>query len=301
MDNFLFLPRSVAAALFDGAFAATSGLVMVGLWLSDDSEKKLVSGLSGKAAICAVAMLLALSAQACLETTTMIGSSDLAAIRGRLAEVLTGTHSGRALLCNGAIVILLLSMFAVRRVRQSRGGTMLLLGVLAILAATRAATGHPAADGDFTLPELVQFVHLVSIAIWSGGVVAAGFFVVPDLLRIKGTEALAEFARRLSQTVTIALLLIVLTGTYNSYRGLGGSVVPLVRTQWGSLLDIKILLVCLAIGMGAFNRRILRAGASLSERQAGSLARVLRMEATLMLLILGVSAFLANSSSPSSL
>jgi putative copper resistance protein D len=186
-------------------------------------------------------------------------------------------------------------MVLARRFRQSRTGTASLLSVLAVIAATRAATGHPAADGDFTLAELVQFVHLASIAIWSGGVIAAGFFILPELLHTQQIEAIRQFARRLSQTVTIALVLIVLTGVYNSYRGLGGSLVPLADTQWGILLDIKIVLVCLAITMGAFNRQMLQANRSLPALQAGRLARVLQIEAIVMMLVLGVSAFLANS------
>ncbi len=300
MDNFLFFPRSVAAALFDAAFAGASGLVIARLWLARDLEEESANGLRRKAIVCTALMLLGLSAQAVLSTATMIGSSSFAAVRAQFADVMTGTHAGRALLCNGAIALLLVMMAPVRRMWQSRPGTASLLTVLAILAATRAATGHPAADGDFTLPELMQFVHLASIAIWSGGVIAAGFFVLPELLRDQQIEAMAEFMRRLSQTVTVALLLIVLTGLYNSYRGLGGSLAPLVGTQWGDLLDIKIALVCVAVAMGAFNRRMLHANDSLSPLQARSLSRVLRMEAILMLLILCISAFLANSPPASS-
>jgi putative copper resistance protein D len=301
MDNFLFLPRSVAAALFDAAFAGALGLVIARLWLADDTDKKLVIGLRHKAVACACAMIVGLCAQAFLSTATMIGSSDFAVVRVQFAGVMAGTHAGRALLFSGAVAIVLLVMILVRRMWQSRIGTTSLLAALAVLAATRAATGHSAADGDFTLPELVQFVHLASIAIWSGGVITAGFFVLPELLRTKRIVAMTRFARRLSDTVTIAVVLIVLTGLYNSYRGLGGSLRPLVGTQWGDLLDIKAVLVCAALAMGAFNRRMLRANRSLSPVQAGEVARILRMEAAVMLLILSISAFLANSPPASSL
>jgi putative copper resistance protein D len=300
MDNFLFIPRSVAAALFDAAFAGASGLVIARLWLSDDSDEKLVTGLQRRAAACGFAMLAALFAQAWLSTATMTGSAELAEIRAQFAGVMTGTHAGRALLCNAAVALLLLVMIPVRRIWGSRAGVLSLSVVLAILAATRAATGHPAADGDFTLPELAQFVHLASIATWSGGVMAGGFFVLPELLRSQRVEAISRFMWRLSKTVTIALMLIVLTGLYNSYRGLGGSLAPLVGTQWGSLLDIKIVLVCAALTMGTINRQVLRANRSLSPVQARTVARILRMEAVVMLLILSVSAFLANSPPASS-
>lgn len=300
MDNFLFLPRSVAAAFFDAALAWASGLVIARLWLSRAPEEKLVNGLRRSAIACAWALLVGLCAQALLATATMIGSASFAAVRMQFVDVMTGTHAGRALLCNGVVSLLLLAMVPVRRLWNSRIGTAFLLTVFATLAATRAATGHPAADGDFTLPELVQFVHLASIAIWSGGVIAAGFFVLPELLLMQQIEAVAQFGRRLSNTVTVAVLLIVLTGLYNSYRGLGGSLRPLVGTQWGDLLDIKIVLVCVALTMGAFNRQILRANRSFLSVQARRVALILRLEAVVMLLVLCVSAFLANSPPASS-
>lgn len=300
MDNFLFFPRSVAAATFDVAFAGASGLTMARLWLARDLEDRLAKGLQHRAIACACAMPAALFAQAFLAVATMTGSSNSGSIRGQFVDVMTGTHAGRTLLWNSAIALLFLVMVLVRRLWQTRAGTASLLSLLVVLAATRAATGHPAADGDFALPELVQFVHLASIAIWSGGVMGAGLIVLPELLRGKQFEATGQFARRLSETVTIALLLIVVTGVYNSYRGLDGSLAPLVGTQWGILLDIKIVLVCLAITMGAFNRQMLRANRSLSALQARRLARVLQIEAIVMALILGVSAFLANSPPASS-
>jgi putative copper resistance protein D len=295
MDNFLFFPRSIAAALFDAAFAWASGLAMARLWLARDMEEKLAKGLQRRVIVCALAMLAGLFAQAFLAVATMTGSSSFTAVRDQFTDVMTGTHAGRALLCNTAIALVFLALTVVRGMWHSRVRTAVLLNILAVLAATRAATGHPAADGDFTLPELAQFVHLASIAVWSGGVIAAGFVILPELRGSQRFEAMAQFARRLSQTVTIALLLIVVSGVYNSYRGLGGSLAPLVGTQWGILLDIKIVLVCLAISMGAINRQMLRTNRDLSEPQARRLARVLRLEAIVMLLILSVSAFLANS------
>jgi putative copper resistance protein D len=295
MDNFLFFPRSAAAALFDAAFAGSSGLALAAFWLSSDLEEKLAKSLRRKVIVCAYAMLAALLAQAFLAVATMTGSSSFAAVQGQFADVMTGTHAGRVLLCNTVVALLLLVMVMVRRFWPSQAGTASLLSVLAILAVTRAATGHPAADGDFTLPELMQFVHLVSIAVWSGGVIASGFVIMPELLGGQQFETMGRFSRRLSQAVTIALLLIVLTGVYNSYRGLGGSLAPLVGTQWGILLDIKVALVCLAVAMGAFNRQMLRAHHRLSPHQASRLTLVLRIEAVVMVLILSVSALLANS------
>jgi putative copper export protein len=81
-------------------------------------------------------------------------------------------------------------------------GIALLLG----LTVYRTAFGHAASDGDFTLREFVQFLHLSSIAIWGGGIVIAGLVVVPHLAVTVKPEEVVQFGRRLSLTVTIALM-----------------------------------------------------------------------------------------------
>jgi len=295
MDNFLFLLRALAAAVSDITFAASFGLVIVSLWLQSDSEERLHGRLQRGLELCVAALLLALAAQTYLLTATMIGSSGFAAVWGQFVEVMTGTHAGRVLLCNCCVTLVLLGLLLVRRRWNTRTKAWTLLAVLIILAAIRAATGHPASDGDFRLPEFVQFFHLISIAIWTGGIIAAGFFVLPALLRAQQNGAIVAFLLTLSRAVTIALLVVVLSGIYNSYRGLDGSVAPLLRTQWGILLDLKIFLVCVAVAMGASNRRMLRRGRALSALHISRLVMVLRAEGVVMVLILLVSALLANS------
>jgi putative copper resistance protein D len=173
-----------------------------------------------------------------------------------------------------------------------------MLGVLALLAASRAASGHAAVDGGSSLAEISQFLHLASIAVWSGGVIASGLVVVPRLWRADRPEQVVTFTTRLSRVVTVALLVVVVTGAFNAYRGLGTSLLPLAHTQWGVLLTAKLALVLIAISIGAYNRRIVRAPVTFARTQAPQLVQALRWEAVVMLLILTISAFLANSATP---
>jgi len=291
MDNYLFLPRALAAAFYDAAFASALGLVLAKLWLARDAEPALHTRFRRTTFLCATSILLALCAQSYLTTATMIGASALADVRLQLATVLTDTHAGRNILaCTALVLVFLLALTSPRRA-QSGTDTWITLGLLTTLAAVRAASGHAAADGDFTLPEYVQFAHLISIAIWAGSVIAAGLIVLPTL---NPTDTLT-FTRKLSRTVTVALLFILLSGIYNSYRGLGGSLKPLATTQWGYLLDAKLALVLIALAMGALNRRTLQTNSTLTPQLSIRLTAVLRVEAIVMLLILILSAFLANS------
>jgi putative copper resistance protein D len=240
-------------------------------------------------------MLLAGLTQVYLTTATMIGSAAPDAVRSQITTVALETHAGKALLWNLFFLFILFLTLCIRRDWQRRATAWLLLTELVAVAVVRAGTGHAAANGDFTVSELVQFCHLISIAVWSGCVLAGGFLVLPGLLREQRAGDMTAFTRRLSRAVTFALVVVLLSGAYNSYVGLGGSFRPLAGTQWGVLLDIKLLLVLAAIAMGAANRRMLRGNRTLSVEQASALAATVRVEAIVMLAILTISAFLANS------
>jgi putative copper resistance protein D len=295
MENFLLLPRALAAALSDACFAALVGISLVRLWLGQEGLVELRAKLQRVSLACAGLLLLALGGQVFLATASMIGSTDLAAVRVQIGAVLTETHAGRNLIAQSCIVFALMLLLALRRGRDATADRWLSLALLVLLAAVRAASGHPASDGDFTLREYVQFVHLASIAVWAGGVIVAGLIVMPALLGERLADLMGAFLRRLSSAVTVALVFVVLSGVYNAWRGLGGSLHSLASTQWGNLLDAKMVLVLAALAMGFLNRRMLRRNPSLTLQEAGSLTTMLLAEAVVMLLILAVSAFLANS------
>jgi putative copper resistance protein D len=227
----------------------------------------------------------------------MTGSYQLRILLSELVDVTIGTHAGRVIVWSFACAVLALVCSKVFGQAKIRDRAM--LAVLALLAASRAASGHAAVDGGFSLAEVSQFLHLASIAVWSGGVIASGLVVVPGLWRANKPEQVVAFTTQLSRVVTVALLVVVVTGAYNAYRGLGASLLPLAHTQWGVLLTVKLALVFVAISIGAYSRRMARAPVSFARTQAAHLVQALRWEAVVMLLILTISAFLANSATPS--
>ena len=300
MDNFLLLPRVFASTVSDSAFAIAFGSTVACLWLNTE-DRALRTRLRTVTISSLVALIFAVGAQMLLQTATMIGSADLSSVRSQVSSVLTETHAGRALLSEFCWTFLPLILLLTRFGRQTRAGVWSTLTLLVFLAGIRSAIGHAAGDGDFTLPEFLQFIHLVSTAIWSGGVIVAGLVVLPALVKDQLAERVTSFTRLLSRTVTVALALIVLSGLYNAYRGLGGSIAPLTRTQWGEVLDLKLGLIVVALTLGALNRRMLRGDNSLPSQECTRLATIVRVEAGVMLLILTLSAWLANSPPANSL
>lgn len=296
MDNFLFWPRALAATLFDAGFAGAVGALLARVWLRGIDNAEVLERLRRVLVGCAAAMVVALPAQMWLTTATMVGSSSYMAVRAELWDVVGGTHAGRVLVPDFVLAVALLAVGLVRPLMRRGAGVGLGLGVVALLTAFRSATGHAAGDGDFTLAEAAQFLHLASIAVWAGGVMVAGWVVLPGL----GLDAMTRVGRRLSTTATWAIGFVALSGVYNAWRGLGlgeagSSLKPLVQTQWGGLLSVKSGLVLLALGLGLKNRLLLGRNPELAEADAKSFAGWMRVEAWVMAGILAVSGFLANS------
>lgn len=53
-----------------------------------------------------------------------------------------------------------------------------------------------------------------------------------------------------ARTVTIVLAMVGLSGIYNSWKRLGGSLSPLAHSAWGCMLLIKLSLALIALGHG---------------------------------------------------
>ena len=285
--------RVCAAAAFDVAYAASAGTLLNRLWLGGSitsaSEGRLRHWLTG----CSLLMLVAIPTQLFLLAASMTGDLSWKLAWSSLPDVVA-THAGRALTASFCFVPFLLASSLFSSALGRRAGTWAGIALVLGITVYRAAVGHAASDGDFTLRELVQFLHLSSIATWGGGVAIAGLVVVPQLAATSKSEEVIQFGRRLSHTVTIVLIVVVLSGIYNGWKGLGGSLAPLPHTAWGKMLIVKVCIVLLTLFHGGRVRLLLQNKRSLLPGRVAFIQRWLRAEAFLMICILIVSAWLAN-------
>jgi putative copper export protein len=175
-------------------------------------------------------------------------------------------------------------------IRATRGW---LLPVGAAAAATmwfHVEAGHAAA-GSRWFDMGVQWVHLLAVAIWIGGLLwlLLGF-------RRRNTGERAETIQRFSFLAGIALAAVVVTGILRALDEVGGpgSWRRLFDTSFGIALVIKIGLVAGLIALGARNRYVNVPGIAGGTRPVASLRRTVGAEVLLAAAILGVTGVLTQ-------
>ncbi|GAA2586754.1 copper resistance protein CopC [Streptomyces roseoviolaceus] len=166
-----------------------------------------------------------------------------------------GGRPGMALLARLA-VLLLTAVFLVwlSRSRDRRdhrepvalaAGTALAVG----LALTWAAAEHASAGIQVPLAMTSSVLHLLATGVWLGGLVA----LLLTLRRSSG-EDLTEVVPRFSRIAFASVTVLVVTGVYQSWRGLG-SVSALSGTSYGRLLLAKLVAVTALVLAAGYSRR----------------------------------------------
>jgi copper transport protein len=164
----------------------------------------------------------------------------------------------------GAAAIALVAVPARVLPDDARREAIAFLGLAAGLTATLVS--HAAAIGDLG-DVAVDYLHVMAISIWLGGVVAFSYVAMPSARRDDPRE-LGSTIWRFSVTALVAVAVIVTTGTLASFDRLV-LFEDLIETPYGIALLAKIALLVGLLGLGALNllvwgprmRRGLAAGA----------------------------------------
>jgi copper transport protein len=177
----------------------------------------------------------------------------------------------------------------------ARPGRISLLSVGTAAAAAmwfHAEAGHAAAAGSLRWFDVaVQWVHLLAVAVWIGGLLWL-------LLAIRGREKAerAEAVQRFSWLAGIALATVVSTGLLRALDEVGGpaSWRRLFDTSFGIALMIKVGLIAGLITLGARNRYVNVPGIVAGKRPTASLRRTVGGELLVAAAILGVTGVLTQ-------
>ncbi len=183
------------------------------------------------------------------EGTSPATAFDLSA----LAKSATG-RPGLALLTRVALLALTAALYLVlrKRVNGARPSRPLLAtaAVLSLaLALTWAAAEHASAGIQVPLAMTSSVLHLLSMALWLGGLTA-----LLITLQRSATPLPAAVVARFSRVAFAAVTVLVGTGVYQSWRGLG-SWQALTDTSYGRLLLLKLAAVTLLLAAASRSRR----------------------------------------------
>ena len=189
--------------------------------------------------------------------------------------------------------VMTLGPFATFRPRR-----MIALAASVAAAMTATLVSHATALGSLKSMAL-DFVHVLSVSVWTGGVVALLWCVL-----LAKRDETAEDARalgatvwRFSVTAMIATALLITAGVLQAFDRLV-LINDLYETPYGIALAVKIVLVLVALAIGAFN--LLRWGPRLRAgiRARAALVRDTVAETAVFVVIIVAASFLTAFAPP---
>ncbi|MFJ7593063.1 copper resistance CopC/CopD family protein [Streptomyces sp. NPDC097617] len=116
------------------------------------------------------------------------------------------------------------------------------------IAATWALSEHASTGIQPGIAMPADILHLMAVATWLGGLVA----LLVALHKVPGIERAA--VRRFSTVAFVSVLILAVTGIYQSWRQLG-SWSALTGTEYGQLLLLKVALVAVLLAIAYVSRK----------------------------------------------
>ncbi|MCW2497116.1 copper resistance protein CopC [Jatrophihabitans sp.] len=212
-------------------------------------------------------------------------------------------HSGRLLML-GLLAVLLGAALQPGRDRQwwERAVWPLAAGIVW----TFSDSGHPATTNPSWLSILNDGLHLLAMATWVGGLV----MIVGVLLPRREPEELRRVLPVFSAAAFGSVVVLAVTGTYAAWRGIG-SLRAIFTTEYGLLIDLKVLLFVGLLGLGNLSRltiarrlrprvayaattELLEAPAELTANETERMRRSVWVEVVVAVIVLGVTAILVS-------
>lgn len=235
-----------------------------------------------------VATLLRLVAQ----SYAMHGAADALNI-GLIATMLGHTVWGWGWITQVVGVAVAASGFVLARRGGAGGWGIAALGAL-ILAVTPALSGHAVAAPRLrALAILADGAHIIGASGWLGSLLFVVVVGIPAALALAESErgrAVADLVNAFSPTALVFAGLTAATGVFAAWLHLG-TVPALWQTQYGRLLLLKLAILSVVAGTGAYNW--LRVKPALGDIEgAGRVRRSASVELAVGVLVLVVTAIL---------
>lgn len=182
----------------------------------------------------------------------MISGQPLAEVWTFLPTVLLKSHFGKVWMAR-TFLLCLLSVTSMIRIPKRAGLALTASGLLLL---TASLSGHAADSGDLSLTVLIDWLHLLAVSAWTGGLFFLGLFLRKWIMSRSPaltSPALITSIKRFSTLAGVCVVLILATSSYQVWHRVG-NIAALLQTPYGKTLIVKSLLVILLLGLGALNR-----------------------------------------------
>ncbi|MFF8997866.1 copper resistance protein CopC [Streptomyces achromogenes] len=241
-------------------------------------------------------LLAATAADYLLRAPYEQGTSPATALTASALAHTATTRPGLLLLARAGLLLLVAGGTALlrrRRVRLPRRATLATGAVLAVvLSLTWPASGHAAAGIQVPAAIVSATLHLLAMAVWLGGLAA----LLWTLRSVPARDGLpASVPARFSRLATASVTVLVLTGTYQSWRGLG-SWQALTGTAYGRTLLAKLAAVTALLLAAACSRaRTTRPAKTATVPHPRALRRPVLAEAAVAAVVLALTTLLTGT------
>jgi len=126
---------------------------------------------------------------------------------------------------------------------------------IALVVASFLFDGHTVSEGPRWLHATANLIHVVTAATWAGGLAMLALVIARRNRNNVATRSL-QLAVRFSVVATVSLVAAGIAGVVLSVVILD-SPSQLWSTPWGQLLMVKVALVAIAAGGGAYNHKVI--------------------------------------------
>lgn len=220
-------------------------------------------------------------------TSDMAGVSWTSAI-DLVPEVLTETHAGHVFEWLLPIALAFVLTAYVPLPKSIRPLGLFALGGVQMLL--MALLSHAIDKGPLAIA--IYFLHETSVGLWVGALLAVSL-----VTRSAGPDDIwvGHAIRRVSTVAFWSVIVLVITGTYTAYTGLGLDAYRLLYSAYGRTLIAKIIVFAGVLAIGAYNRYWLVPEVHDLPARNALLRNVWVESVTLLIAVTGLATLLANT------
>jgi putative copper resistance protein D len=209
--------------------------------------------------------------------TPLSGALDLTTIRSFITQITLGQY-----LAFEALIALLVFVCTFQAKKILSLIFLLLLSVAGLIAPVFQS--HAASGGSHSLVIGSLVIHVIALSMWVGGIIAIAMLSAAD-------RAIA--VPRFSQLALWSAIAVVISGTVNAWTRLNFE--SAWNSTYGFLVIAKTVATIALVGLGYLHRQNLQGKESINWK---GFARLLSVEAVIMVVTVAMGAWISNTSSP---